>query len=79
MTIVIDLTGFGVIIPLLPFYAGTFQAGPTALGVLVASFSIMQFIFSPILGRYQTTWEGNQFFLLSILIFSVSFVLFDQV
>jgi MFS family permease len=41
MTLFIDLTGFGMIIPLLSFYAQTFQAGPTALGLLVASFSVM--------------------------------------
>ena len=51
MTIFIDITGFGMIIPLLPFYAESFQAGPAALGVLVASFSIMQFILAPVLGR----------------------------
>ena len=51
MTLFIDATGFGIIIPLLPFYAETFQAGSAALGILIASFSLMQFIFSPILGR----------------------------
>ena len=54
MTLFIDATGFGMIIPLLSFYAETFQAGSAALGVLIASFPLMQFIFSPILGRYQT-------------------------
>lgn len=76
MTIFIDLTGFGMIIPLLPFYADTFQAGPTALGALVASFSIMQFIFSPILGRVSDNVGRRRVLLLSILISSVSFVLF---
>ena len=76
MTIFIDLTGFGMIIPLLPFYAETFQAGPTALGVLVASFSIMQFIFSPILGRVSDNVGRRPVLLLSILISSVSFVFF---
>ena len=51
ITLFIDLTGFGMIIPLLPFYAQTFHAGPTALGILVTSFSVMQFLFSPLLGK----------------------------
>jgi len=51
ITLFIDLTGFGMIIPLLTFYAQTFQAGPTALGILVTSFSVMQFLFSPLLGK----------------------------
>ena len=53
ITILIDLIGFGIIIPVLPYYVGAepFNATPVTYGWLVASFSIMQFIFSPILGR----------------------------
>jgi MFS family permease len=61
MTLFIDATGFGMIIPLLPFYSETFQAGSAALGILVASFSLMQFIFLPYWGEYRIMWEGNQF------------------
>jgi len=77
MTIFIDITGFGMIIPLLPFYAETFQAGGTALGVLVASFAIMQFIFSPILGRISDNIGRRPVLLLSILTSLASFVLFS--
>lgn len=76
MTIFIDITGFGMIIPLLPFYAETFYAGPAALGVLVASFSIMQFIFSPILGRLSDNVGRRPVLLLSILTSSASFIIF---
>jgi len=76
MTIFIDITGFGMIIPLLPFYAAEFQAGSTALGVLVASFSIMQFIFSPILGRISDSLGRRPILLLSILTSMVSFIVF---
>lgn len=76
MTIFIDITGFGMIIPLLPFYAETFQAGSTALGVLVASFSIMQFIFSPILGRISDNVGRKPVLVLSILTSMASFILF---
>lgn len=76
MTIFIDITGFGMIIPLLPFYAETFQAGSTALGVLVASFSIMQFIFSPILGRISDNVGRKPVLLLSILTSMASFIFF---
>ena len=77
MTIFIDITGFGMIIPLLPFYAETFQAGGTALGVLVASFAIMQFVFSPILGRVSDNIGRRPVLLLSILTSLASFVLFS--
>src|SRR6478672_4223040 len=52
ITVVIDLIGFGIVIPVLPYYSERpeFGASPLVLGVLVASYSVMQFIFSPILG-----------------------------
>ncbi|MDH5783136.1 MAG: MFS transporter [Candidatus Bathyarchaeota archaeon] len=76
ITIFIDITGFGMIIPLLPFYAETFQAGSAALGVLVASFSLMQFIFSPILGRISDNVGRKPVLMISILTSAASFVLF---
>lgn len=50
-TVFIDLLGFGIIIPLLPFYAETFGATGLVVGLLLASFSLMQFLFAPIWGR----------------------------
>jgi len=53
ITIFIDLVGFGIVMPVLPFYVeGTrFNATPRDVGLLFASYSIMQLIFAPILGR----------------------------
>ena len=76
MTILIDMTGFGMIIPLIPFYAKTFQAGAIGIGVLVASFSLMQLIFSPILGKVSDNVGRRPVLLLSLLISSLSFILF---
>ena len=53
LTVFIDLLGFGMVLPLLPIYAkqfGTDESGIT-LGLLMASFSVMQFIFAPMWGR----------------------------
>ena len=76
MTLFIDATGFGMIIPLLPFYAETFQAGSAALGILIASFPLMQFIFSPILGRISDNVGRKPVLVISILTSAGSFVLF---
>lgn len=76
VTMFIDASGFGMIIPLLPFYADTFQVGSTALGVLVASFSIMQFLFSPLLGRISDSVGRKPVLLVSILTSMASFILF---
>jgi len=76
MTLFIDATGFGMIIPLLPFFAETFQAGSVALGVLIASFPLMQFVFSPILGRLSDNVGRKPVLVISILTSAGSFFLF---
>jgi DHA1 family tetracycline resistance protein-like MFS transporter len=50
LTVFIDLVGFGVIIPVLPFYATRHGASPAQLGALLAIYSAMQFVFAPVLG-----------------------------
>ncbi len=49
--VAVDLLGFGIIIPILPLYAERFGAGPATIGLLFASYSLSQFVFSPIWGR----------------------------
>jgi MFS transporter, DHA1 family, tetracycline resistance protein len=51
LTVFIDLLGFGIIIPLLPFYAERFGGSALTVGLLGTSFSLMQFIFAPMWGR----------------------------
>jgi len=77
LTVFIDITGFGIIIPLLPFYANEFQAGPTSLGVLIASFAIMQFFFSPLLGKASDKMGRKPILLISLLISFISFTIFS--
>jgi DHA1 family tetracycline resistance protein-like MFS transporter len=50
LTVFIDMVGFGIIIPVLPFFARSHGATPAELGALLASYSLMQFVFAPILG-----------------------------
>jgi MFS family permease len=61
LVVVIDLLGFGIVLPLLPLFGDAYvrnlvggeetRAGGAILGLLMASFSAMQFVFSPIWGR----------------------------
>ncbi|MEW6323591.1 MAG: MFS transporter [Acidobacteriota bacterium] len=53
LTVFIDLLGFGIIIPLLPFYAESFGATGFTVGLLATVFSLMQFVFSPVWGRWS--------------------------
>ncbi len=67
LTIFIDLIGFGIVIPLLTFYAKEFKATPLDIGFLVASYSLMQFIFAPILGSLSDKYGRRPILFLSIL------------
>ncbi|HMS39795.1 MAG TPA: MFS transporter [Pyrinomonadaceae bacterium] len=67
ITIFIDLLGFGIVIPLLTFYAEEFNATPLDVGLLVASYSLMQFIFSPILGGLSDKYGRRPILFLSII------------
>ena len=75
LTILVNLIGFGIIIPLLPFYAQTFGASPLTIGLLFASFSLSQLIASPILGHWSDTWGRRPVLILSLVGTVVSFVM----
>lgn len=51
LVIFIDLLGFGLVMPLLPVYAKKLGASSWSIGLLLSSFSAMQFLFSPLWGR----------------------------
>ncbi len=51
LIVFIDLIGFGIIIPLLPFYAEFFQATPEMVGLVMATYSFTQFLAAPFWGR----------------------------
>lgn len=69
ITVFIDLVGFGIVIPLLPYYAETapFNATPFEIGILFASYSLMQFIFSPILGSLSDKYGRRPILFFSII------------
>ena len=48
LTVFIDLIGFGIVVPLVPLYGRHFNAHGTTIGIIIASFSAMQFVFAPI-------------------------------
>lgn len=66
VVVFIDLLGFGVILPLLPYYAETFGADPTQIGFLVASYAAAQLIGAPMLGRLSDKHGRRPVLLLSI-------------
>lgn len=75
LTILVNLIGFGIIIPLLPFYAVTFGASPLAIGLLFASFSLAQLFASPVLGAWSDRWGRRPILIFSLVGTVVSFVM----
>ena len=51
LTVVIDLLGFGIVLPLLPLYADEWKASPTTIAMLFTAFSALQFLSAPLWGR----------------------------
>lgn len=66
LIVFIDLLGFSLILPLLPFYAQSFGASPAVVGLLVASYAAVQMISAPILGRLSDRFGRRPILLVSI-------------
>jgi DHA1 family tetracycline resistance protein-like MFS transporter len=67
LVVFIDLLGFSLILPLLPYYAESFQANAIATGMLVASYAVAQLIGAPILGRLSDRFGRRPVLLASVL------------
>ena len=70
-----NLLGFGIIIPLLPYYAERFGANPNEVTLLMASYSLMQLIFSPILGRISDIYGRKKILVLCLIGSAISYFL----
>src|SRR6266850_6373349 len=75
LTIFVNLVGFGIIIPLLPFYAETFGASPVVVGLLFAVFSLCQLAAAPVLGDLSDRYGRRPVLIFSLAGTVVSFVM----
>ena len=66
LVVFIDLLGFGLILPLLPFYAGQYGASDFVVGLLAASYALAQFIGAPLLGRLSDRYGRRPVLMISI-------------
>ena len=76
LTVFIDLIGFGIVVPLVPLYSRHYGASGWLIGVIIAAFSAMQFIFSPIWGRLSDRHGRRPILLISTAGAALSYVLF---
>src|SRR5690625_1518855 len=73
MIMFLVMVGFGIIIPVLPFYAEELGASPLELGLLMAVYSFMQFLFAPMWGRISDRVGRKPVILIGIFGLSLSF------
>lgn len=77
-TVFIDLVGFGILLPLLPFYAKNLGANALVVGLLFTSFSLMQFLFAPLWGRISDRVGRRPIILIGLLGSSISYLIFGM-
>ena len=75
LTIFIDFAGFGLILPLLPFWAEHLGANPIEVGLILTIYALAQFIFTPILGALSDRYGRKPIIVASLLIEAFSFAL----
>ena len=68
--------GFGIVIPILPLYGERFGPSGLTLGLLMASYSAMQFVFAPILGRLSDRVGRRPVLLVSLVGSVIGYLLF---
>jgi multidrug resistance protein len=76
VTVFVDLLGFGIVLPLLPYYAQTFHASAFVAGAVVASYSAMQLLFAPLWGRASDRIGRRPVILVSLAASTLSYGLF---
>ena len=75
LIVFIDLLGFGIILPLLPYIAEKYSAGPLQIGLLTATYSFFQLIASPILGRLSDRYGRKKLLIISQLGSAVGYLI----
>src|SRR5215472_7763959 len=74
LTVFVDLVGFGIIMPLLPFYAEHFQASPETVTLLMAIYSFMQFFSAPLWGGLSDRHGRKPVLLASLMGIALSYL-----
>jgi MFS family permease len=72
----VDMIGFMIVLPLLPFYALKLHATPETIGRLIASFSIAQLLAAPLWGRMSDRYGRRPALLIGLSASAIAYVVF---
>ena len=75
-TVLLDMMGFGIVIPLLPFYVQSMGGSAEVVGVLLGTFAAMQMVATPLLGRMSDRYGRRPIILASLAGNSLAMVVF---
>lgn len=76
LTVFIDLAGFGIILPILPYYAQRLGVAGLGFGALIGAFSFMQFVATVVLGRFSDRVGRRPLLLGSMVLGAMGYVVF---
>lgn len=66
LVVFVDMLGFGLILPLVPYYAETFGASPLVIGLIIAAFAAGSLVGAPLMGRLSDRYGRRPILLLSV-------------
>jgi multidrug resistance protein len=72
----VDMVGFMIVLPLLPFYALDLHASPEIVGLLIAAFSIAQLVSAPLWGRVSDRYGRRPALLIGLTASAIAYVVF---
>ena len=73
------MVGFGIVIPILPFFVQKLGGGALSLGIFMSSYSIMQFFFTPFWGRLSDRIGRRPVILIGLTGYGLTFLMFGMV
>jgi MFS family permease len=76
MAVLVDMMGFGIVIPVLPFYALELGASALAVTALIASFSLMQMVATPLWGRVSDRRGRRPLIIAGLFASAISYLIF---
>ncbi|MDE2803734.1 MAG: MFS transporter [Gemmatimonadota bacterium] len=78
LAVLVDLVGFGIVLPLLPFYARDLGAGGLQVGLLVTVYSAVQLVMAPLWGRISDRFGRRRVLILGLLGSAAAYVIFAR-